>query len=201
MRHLEEAQMERTQTNGQFEDLVKSGCSKAAGSADPWHVLTPAGLSQDQPVGPDMPRVRPTMPAKTDSQGKPVLPQLGSAVEKAITASLTPQLMTQGGMRIRDLRADFFQAYLAKDSGERARMVGSELERWQLQAKLELLKDHIAMSQNNHAGIMEQLRSSLEFKDDDPTDQLHRTCKAADAFHKQRAEFFDDQVYSAEETI
>jgi len=201
LRQLEEAQAERTATNDQFDGLVKVAKAGGSSSTEPWRVLWPSGLAQDTPVAAAMANVGPTLPPRIDGQGNPVMPQLGFSVEEAITATLTPQLMSQGGMRIRDLRSDFYQSYLAKDSGERARMVGSELERWQLKTKIDLLKDLIAMSQSTHSGIMEQLRSSLEFRDDDPTDQLQRTLGAADAFHRQRAEFFDGQVEAAETAI
>lgn len=198
LKQLQEAQHERIVTNDLFDELVKTGTTS---SIDPWKSIRPAGLAQDTPVAAAMANIEPTPPPRVDAQGNPVMPQLGTAVEDAITATLAPQLMAQGGLRIRDLRTDFYQSYLAKDSGERARMVGSELERWQLKTKIELLKDLIAMSQSTHAGIMEQLRSSLEFRDDDPTDQLHRTLGAAEAFQVQRGEFFDGQVDSAETAI
>lgn len=198
LRQLQEAQTERLQTNDHFDALVKAGCSS---NSEPWKVLSPAGLTQDTPVGAAMASVGPTAPLRYDATGNPVMPQLGLDVENAIAMALTPQLMSQGGLRIRDLRSEFYQSYLAKDSGERARMVGSELERWQLKTKIDLLKDLISMSQSTHNGIMEQLRLSLEFRDDDPTDQLHRTLGAADAFHRQRSEFFDGQVDSAEQAV
>lgn len=198
LRQLEEAQLERQTTHEQFEGLMKAGSSS---DADPWKTLWPAGAEAPLIAAASHSDRAREKPARLDARGHPVMPQLGFAVEEAIAETLTPQLLKQGSCRIRDLRSDFYQSYLAKDSGERARMVGSELERWQLTTKLDLLKELTAMSQTTHLGIMDQLRSSLEFKDDDPSDQMERTLQAADAFHNQRHQFFDGQIEAAEIAI
>jgi len=163
--------------------------------ADPWQVLWPAGIPQDA-ANPSSPQR-----IKVDERGKPVMPQLGQALEQAIVSTITPQLMQQGSARIREIGREFHHSYLAKESGQRAKTVGSELERWQLKAKIELLKELLQVSQTTHNGIMDQLRSSLEFNVDDPTDRMQRTLSAAEAFHIQRAEFFDMQVNAADDAI
>jgi len=79
--------------------------------------------------------------------------------------------------------------------------VAYELEKWQLNVKLSLLKDLISMSQETHSSIMEQLKQTLELRDDGPADHLQRTLDAAADFHRQRQCFFEEQVDGGESAL
>jgi hypothetical protein len=196
MSQLEETQIERAANTATYEAMWKAA---AVPSTDVWKWLGPAGLSQDKPVGAAMNALA-TPPPRFDASGNPILPKMSSTVEDAMVQTLAPQLHTEGNRILRQHRSKFVQSYLAKESGERAKSVGAELERWQLKTKIELLKELIQVSQTTHASIMDQLRSSLEVRDEDP-DHLVRTLEAGNAFQRQRAEFFDGQVESAETAI
>jgi hypothetical protein len=186
LKRLEEAQNYRRKTNEEFDEAVKAGCLCTEG--DPWPILSPSSLARDHPAAASIAKMG-SAPRK-DAQGNPVLPQLSAEFEEAISATLTPQLLNQGEVRIKELCGDFYQSYLAKDSGERVKMVANELEKWQLNVKLSLLKDLISMSQETHNGIMDQLKQTLELRDDGPADHLRRTLDAAANFHRQRQCFF-----------
>lgn len=195
LRHLDSHQRARKQEKEELiEGLAKATKSRAA---EPWKVLWPTHLQDPKEGG--MQRLQAT---KLDFQGKFVMPELSANLEEAIAQTLKPQLQHQGAARIKTLRQEFYESYLAKDSGERARTVGSELERWQLKAKIELLKDLLQVSQSNHAGIMDQLRASLGgFGKNSDEGNYERTVQSAEQFHTQRANFFDGQVEAAELAI
>lgn len=200
---LEAAQEDRLESSEAFEAMTPSRPARSSDGKDfSWSRLCPTvaeGLPDSlRSAGPS--RWRQAVIDFQQGQ-QPPLPALSSAVEESLVEALYPLVMRQGENHIRNMRAEFHQNYLAKDSSERARQVQGQLERWQLRCRLELLQSLCNLSEDSHNQVMRQLNTILSFKDSDPGDHLEKTLSAAEDFHRQREDFFDSHSDRAADEV
>lgn len=194
---LEAAQEDRMESDMSLQGSQQSNSEKAREEC--WMGLFPpdaSGLPDSvREAGPS--RWRQAAVAAQHQKPDQPMPSLSTGMEEALVEALYPLVMRQGEAHVRHMRHEFYSNYLAKDSAERSRAVGNELERWQLRVKCELLQELTRVSEESHNQVLSALNGILSFKDTDPGDQFSKTMNAAEAFHRQREDFYDSYIDQA----